>query len=310
MKEFIWTTCLNDGKGASLTLKKEEKDFIVREGDSRGLLNISDSSIDRILLLDDLPLVSEKLLKSGLENIKERVTLVLGRISAIESKEDRKTIHKVYSMHPFIYTKSVKNDDDSNDILILFDTHHKMHTFSIALTKKGKTTQDAAEILARYLHIQSHAIKYAGNKDKKAITTQRMSISGTSYLDIYKLSKTLHTAAKDANSSELLENSNNAERENENSSTPERNIFTSTRREVTNEDIKSEQIKIVRACDVMDEINAIFARMEKMKKPEQTDREYLEAAMRIEEGISIGSIERVEGGIKLGDLERNRFYLQ
>lgn len=303
MKEFNWTTCLNKGKGVALTLKQNEEDFIVREGAKGSLANISDSTLETQVILDDLPLVTEKLL-SSLESIGERRAMILGRITKIEKKEERTAIHKIYSTHPFIYTKSVKNIEGSSDILVLFDTHHKMHTFSVTVTKKGKTTQDAVDVLARYLKVSGHSIKYAGNKDKKAITTQRMSIEGVSYIAIYKL-KSFLKAAQNKATSETPE----YHREKEDGNTEIDCIFTSRSREITDKEIENKSIVAVEGSKIIRELEVIQNRLHAAKSTEQTNEEYIEEARKIEEGIVIGSIERVEGGIKLGDLERNRFYL-
>lgn len=306
MKEFIWTKCLNDGPGVSLVLKKNEEDFIVREGGLGGLLNIGDSLEGFISLLDDLPGVSEKLLKN-VESIEERKTGILLRITEINDKDQRRRVHKAYSLHPFIYTKTVKNKDGTSDILIVFDTHHKMHTFSATLSKKGKTTQDAVEVLARALKIQSHQVKYAGNKDKKAITTQRISISGVSYLELRKAAKQLQERVKELASDEHTKTNE----QNKNSSQEVRNssVFDSTSREISDRELENEKIRTVRGSEIIDGVSEVLAKTAEHKVAPQTDEEYLKAARSIEEGIVISNIERVEGTIKLGDLEKNRFYI-
>ncbi|KAI5164551.1 tRNA pseudouridine13 synthase [Nematocida ausubeli] len=327
MKDFNWSTCLNKGKSTPVILKKEESDFIVREGVSGRLLNIGDNSIERMKVLDQLPGITERLL-SSMDLLKRRKASVLCRITEIESKEDRREIHKIYCMHPFIHTKSLSTSNGSTDILVIFDTHHRMHTFSGALTKKGKTTHDAVEVLARLLKIPSHQINFAGNKDKKAITTQRISISGISYLDIQRVVKMIaqedskqdniidgkpegNNLGNQNESTEPIEETEVQGAEQENISGKNSKLFTGANREVKETDLEDEgNIKILKATDIMAEIERVAREFEDIRAPEQTDSEYLEKAKNMKDGIILTDIERVQGGIQLGDLDKNRFYLR
>ncbi|KAI5187248.1 tRNA pseudouridine13 synthase [Nematocida sp. AWRm78] len=324
MKEFAWRRCLNEENPIKLILKENEKDFIVREGINNSFLNIGHIYNSNILLLDNLPGIKHKLL-TDIYGIQERTVSVICRITGIQQKQDREEIHKIYSMHPFIYTKSVSIKPGQSDILVIFDTHHSMSTYTVNLTKRGRTTNDSVELLARLLKIDSNQINYAGNKDKKAITTQRISISGVPYLNIYKLANFI-------NNNGITKSSNNGITKNSNI-TPEdisellkipnptdtvnkfNLLFSSTTRDLHEDNLKGitdlNNISILPISSIIQDIRRITTEYNNSTEYEQTDDQYKDITNSITEDIIIlTNIERISKKIQLGDLEKNRFYLR
>ncbi len=76
----------------------------------------------------------------------------------------------------FIVEEEASHEDDS-------DGDHTI----IRLTKYNMTTLDAIREISNILHISQRRIGYAGNKDKKAITTQYLSIQGVEPEDLSTL---------------------------------------------------------------------------------------------------------------------------
>ncbi|KAI5155468.1 tRNA pseudouridine13 synthase [Nematocida parisii] len=323
MKEFAWRRCLNEGIPIKLVLKENEKDFIVREGINNSLLSIGNISNSNILLLDGLPGVQHKLL-TDIYGIKERTVSIICRITGIQQKQDREEVHKIYSMHPFIYTKSVSVTPGHTDILVIFDTHHSMSTYAVTLTKKGRTTNDSVELLARLLRLESNQINYAGNKDKKAITTQRISVTGVPYLNIYKLANFINNNGITKSSNNGITKSSNITPEDisellkipDNDSVNKINsLFSGCTRDLHQDSLNGlsdlSGISTLPLSSIIQDIRRITAEYNNSTEPEQTDAQYKDITNSItEDTIILTNIERIPKKIQLGDLEKNRFYLR
>ncbi|KAI5146267.1 tRNA pseudouridine13 synthase [Nematocida parisii] len=323
MKEFAWRRCLNEGIPIKLVLKENEKDFIVREGINNSLLSIGNISNSNILLLDGLPGVQHKLL-TDIYGIKERTVSIICRITGIQQKQDREEVHKIYSMHPFIYTKSVSVTPGHTDILVIFDTHHSMSTYAVTLTKKGRTTNDSVELLARLLRLESNQINYAGNKDKKAITTQRISVTGVPYLNIYKLANFINNNGITKSSNNGITKSSNITPEDisellkipDNDSVNKINsLFSGCTRDLHQDSLNGlsdlSGISTLPLSSIIQDIRRITTEYNNSTEPEQTDAQYKDITNSItEDTIILTNIERIPKKIQLGDLEKNRFYLR
>jgi tRNA pseudouridine13 synthase len=59
------------------------------------------------------------------------------------------------------------------------------------LCKEGKDTQDAIDVIGRLLRRNTNAFSYAGSKDKRGVTTQRVSAFQTHAADLAKLNERL-----------------------------------------------------------------------------------------------------------------------
>src|SRR5699024_5073835 len=133
--------------------------------------------IDYVNVLNTYPFCDKELLNSLLEmKCIERVRKTKGVLTGIESKEDRDLAHTILSLNPFLYTKTQQRSNGDKDIVVFLDTHHENHIYEAVLKKKGNTTANAVKIIADKLGISETKIKYAGNKDKRGVTTQKITI--------------------------------------------------------------------------------------------------------------------------------------
>ncbi|KAI5184953.1 tRNA pseudouridine13 synthase [Nematocida homosporus] len=293
MDSFKWLACLSAGKQYDAILKEREEDFIVREGGPDGrLLNVGEV-VNRaeLLLLEGLPLIPRGFIKRVLDREEiVRHREVLGKIVGIPDKEGRQKVHQLYSMHPFVYTKTIKNQSGSTDILVLFDTHHKQHIYSVCVTKKGRTSHEAIKMVASLLRVAEHDVMFAGNKDKKGITTQRISVAKVAFIDLYKACH----AEKKSKDDETL--------------SPDNQFAT---REVQESDLPAEDIVVVEYETISAELDKAVVELAGLKEQkEQSDEEYLATVLGFEQEVQLTTITRIHNRIGLGDLSKNRFYLR
>jgi len=75
-------------------------------------------------------------------------------------------------VNDFIVTEMASHDTGEGDHLI------------VKLRKQNMTTLDAIDKLSNMLHISKDRIGYAGNKDKRAVTEQHISIQGVDEMDV------------------------------------------------------------------------------------------------------------------------------
>ncbi len=75
-------------------------------------------------------------------------------------------------VNDFIVTEMASHDTGEGDHLI------------VKLRKQNMTTMDAIDKLSNMLHISKDRIGYAGNKDKRAVTEQYISIQGVDEMDV------------------------------------------------------------------------------------------------------------------------------
>ncbi|KAI5181888.1 tRNA pseudouridine13 synthase [Nematocida sp. AWRm80] len=328
MSCFKWSACAGSEEGYKVVLKDKEEDFIVREGitDKDVLLGINSLVDNRLMyILNTIPAVNEDLLidysKIG-ENKIARVIRGIVRVCGVEEKNDRRKIHKLYSSHPFMYTKPVINEDGTTDILVVYDTHHTNHVYSVTLTKKGRTTQDAISILSKQLKVPGTAIKFSGTKDKRGITTQQISIEGVSFIDLYHVCNKINTSMITEDTSENKEDTEeNKEDTIENKKKIEECITVIPMKIAP---IKEDKVscRVIKSIHLLDNnatkvsfkeieahVNECLEAIEEYYSEEQTDQEYLSRLLDLKTEIHLGQIKRIENTLKLGDLSRNRFYL-
>ncbi|KAI5191058.1 tRNA pseudouridine13 synthase [Nematocida sp. AWRm77] len=290
MKMFKWSACLSNGQSYEAVLKEKEEDFIVREiGGDGSLLNITGNILEEFAELEKLPMIEEKhLCKAGKKEEIKQVQKILGRVTGIQTKEERRLVHSVYSMHPYVYTKALATADKSLDVLVVYDTNHTQHTYAVTLTKKGKTTSEAVDTVAKLLRIPSGSVKYAGNKDKRGITTQLITVENVSFNDLYEVCQT---------GKEL--------KRKESKPLPEK--FSG--REVP-ASVLPEGVKTVLFSDISAQLTEIQHKVSTRKAKEQSDKEYLATAEAMKDSLLLSSISRKEANLKLGELRGNRFYLK
>ncbi|KAH9387268.1 tRNA pseudouridine13 synthase [Nematocida major] len=298
-----WKKCLNEGNPVRVILKKEESDFIVRERAEAGLLSAYDTLQMPNLILDGLPGIRAKLLQH-VDALEEASAYALYRVTGIRSKEERRKIHQMYSMHPFIYTVSVKNDDiegsEDSDVLIVFDTHHKNHIYAATVTKRGKNTNDIIDIVSSMLKIKPHKVSFSGNKDKKAITTQRISIEGCCYIDIRKAAQNLKSRDPEFKLSKVLYSQE---------SMGISDVLRNGARQVLGSALHKIDVPIVLASEIIPELDRVASEIEAAKAPEQADEEYIRVVTGFEQSVVLDQIERIDSSLGLGQLSGNRFYL-
>ena len=114
-------------------------------------------------------------------------------INYIEEKEKRKKLHeKIREFFPFLDSETIENKETKEKkILIRYMTKENQfkrrkifpdknkNILLFSLLKKNIDTIGALEYISRLLHRNQKTMKFAGNKDKRAITTQKISAYNT-----------------------------------------------------------------------------------------------------------------------------------
>ncbi|KAM0685390.1 hypothetical protein COBT_003401 [Conglomerata obtusa] len=117
------------------------------------------------------------------EKIKE---LDLFELNGLD-KEDRMKIHKILKGHPQICSKT-----NTAGVMTIKLTR-RTKRFIFTLKKINKDTTEACRIICSMLKVPYKNISFAGNKDKRAITYQQVSVEGCSFLSLYNLAKKINT---------------------------------------------------------------------------------------------------------------------
>ena len=124
-------------------------------------------------------------------------------INYIEDKEQRKKLHeKIREYFPFLDSETVENKElKEKKIAIRYMTKENMfkrrkifpdknkNILYFSLLKRNLDTIGAIEYITRLLKRNQKTLKFAGNKDKRAITTQRISSYNTLPGEIISLTK-------------------------------------------------------------------------------------------------------------------------
>ncbi|KRH94465.1 TruD family tRNA pseudouridine synthase [Pseudoloma neurophilia] len=161
---------LVDGK-----IKMEPEDFVVEE-----LFDEADKyGYDRPI---DINLIKEYFTSEEISDIQKfdlkRDQKVLFKTINIDDKEKRKILHQELKKMPHVISES------SDGKFEIYKSNEK-GILSFVYKKKNKDTVECALDLAKELGINFDDIKFAGNKDRQAVTYQRFSV-GNVYIDQLK----------------------------------------------------------------------------------------------------------------------------
>ena len=124
-------------------------------------------------------------------------------INYIEEKDKRKKLHeKIREFFPFLDSETIENKElKEKKIVIRYMTKENQfkrrkifpeknkNVLLFSLLKKNIDTIGALEYISRLLHRNQKMLKFAGNKDKRAITTQRISSYNTLPGEIITMTK-------------------------------------------------------------------------------------------------------------------------
>uniref|UniRef100_A0A5K3F1Z5 TRUD domain-containing protein n=1 Tax=Mesocestoides corti TaxID=53468 RepID=A0A5K3F1Z5_MESCO len=184
------------------TLKGRWEDFLVREVDNSG--NIC--TLSSIVPIDpssgsSTPNMSESyIIPIEIDEVLKEIdceTMFEASFPASDDKSERENFHKaIRSSYPALVSKTVEIDNNRFIIVTRSSltkgkkdwerssrTHdppkHKPYCHFV-LYKEGKDTMQALHVIGRMLKINSNSFTYAGTKDKRAITTQNVSIKNVS----------------------------------------------------------------------------------------------------------------------------------
>ena len=124
-------------------------------------------------------------------------------VNFIEDKEKRRQLHENIREHfPFLDSQTIEDKEiKEKKIKITYMTKQNMfkrrkvfpdknkNILLFSLLKRNMDTIGAVEYISRLLHRTQKTIKFAGNKDKRGITTQRLSSFNTLPNEIISLTK-------------------------------------------------------------------------------------------------------------------------
>ena len=124
-------------------------------------------------------------------------------VNFIEDKEKRRQLHENIREHfPFLDSQTIEDKEiKEKKIKITYMTKQNMfkrrkvfpdknkNILLFSLLKRNMDTIGAVEYISRLLHRTQKTIKFAGNKDKRGITTQRLSSFNTLPKEIISLTK-------------------------------------------------------------------------------------------------------------------------
>lgn len=154
-------------ENAECVLKQEAFDFVVQE--------TTDSRVCGVY-----PIVDYKRFLDGKE--------VAGYAEGLrsEEKEYRSMIHKKLKYYPFVKAKTIDGEIclENSDVSV----------YSFVLQKVMFNTIDAGRWICRRLGVPENAFQFAGNKDKRAVTFQEVTVR-CSFMSLYKLAVELNGEA-------------------------------------------------------------------------------------------------------------------
>ena len=188
---------LTEGDGFTATLKQKEEDFIVREletnGKPLGFFEEFLYDVETLNLLLKLPFVTEESIDLVIDamkgvKIENKLKTEVGRLENIEDKDLRSKIHFLYSLHPHMFTTT---EEGSNTIKVFHAPGHRKNIYTMTVIKRGKDTVEVASLFAKILKTIPRNIQFSGNKDRKGITIQKMSIQECSFASVCSLYRTL-----------------------------------------------------------------------------------------------------------------------
>jgi len=188
---------LNKDKRISGIIKQRYTDFIVRECDEEGnlvyltdLSHIDDTFDTSSTEIPECPITDNKLLekiKEFVGDVDQTKTLTL---DADNDKDHRKLVHKyIKSLYKHIETDTAVLEDGSRAIKLSFkcnnaDKHQRKPDWlknvpkfcHFVLYKENRGTMECINTLAKLVHTKPANFGYAGTKDRRATTIQRVSV--------------------------------------------------------------------------------------------------------------------------------------
>eukprot|EP00871_Galdieria_phlegrea_P005984 jgi/Galph1/873/GphlegSOOS_G5685.1 len=202
---FIQRFVTNQG-GFSAIIKHLHSDFIVNEIDVKGnILRLDKSALnkppdekklekwfdsDMIKRIHRFVLNTKDTLETE-EQVEEETELILN--PPIQDKEERRQIHKIFHSFDNVTTETVTKEglssiciqllssQPSNKRARIRDPNASDKKFlSFLLCKRNADMSYVISKLSKLLHIRTGRFSFAGTKDKRAITTQEVRVSGIS----------------------------------------------------------------------------------------------------------------------------------
>lgn len=194
-KKYGLHLLVNKGGRLSGILKQRYADFVVRECNQDGdLVQLTDlKHIDDVLVEKDVnngecPIKDEVQLGKIEEFVKVEDKSKKYVLDADNDKEHRKLVHKyIKDKYKKIETNTIIQEDGSNAIELSFKTENcnkqnrkpgwpkdlPKHCH-FTLFKQNRDTMECINVLAKLVHAKPSHFSYAGTKDRRATTIQRV----------------------------------------------------------------------------------------------------------------------------------------
>ena len=188
-------------KEAPSAPQEEKNDKLVKE-------ELTEEKADEIIENNFKELISSEELNNFnklIVNYLNKIYQINGsiEINYIEEKDKRKKLHeKIREFFPFLDSETIENKElKEKKIVIRYMTKENQfkrrkifpeknkNVLLFSLLKKNIDTIGALEYISRLLHRNQKMLKFAGNKDKRAITTQRISSYNTLPGEIISMTK-------------------------------------------------------------------------------------------------------------------------
>lgn len=183
LKELNITEFYNEQINYSgmFTLKEKFEDFVVQEISSSGLCKKTDI-MNKTKIEECISYLKKLNPETEIDfmDFNPKNETIIARIYD-KNKEERTEIYDILRMHPIVTAKTVK------DIIVVTFGKNKNLIYRFTLKKINKDTAEACNLIASLLQIPSQNLNFAGNKDKRAITYQEISITGVDFIDLYNL---------------------------------------------------------------------------------------------------------------------------
>lgn len=162
-------------------LKHTPEDFVVWElGDSNDIASNEEPIIDVNILKKFFPAkIAESLANMKHKEGEKDTKVLLAEVEAV-NKAERTILHQEFKKNPLLISQY-----EDNKLKIFKNTEKAI--FSFILKKEKEDTVEACIRISKELKVPFKNIKFAGNKDRNAITFQRISISDVYYDDIRAL---------------------------------------------------------------------------------------------------------------------------
>ena len=217
----------NDNPGFKCVLKHRYSDFLVNEIDQDGNVvwvkekdtppeeepqkekeELTEEKANETIAKVFKPIFSNE---KDVENLERFVSNYINKqniindtieIEFIQEKEKRKIFHETLRENfPFLDSETKEVKDKGKILIIKYQTKQSFYKrrkvfpdknkniLVFAMLKRNMDTISAINYIARMLHKSQKLIKFAGNKDKRGITTQKISLFNTLPSEMIAISK-------------------------------------------------------------------------------------------------------------------------